>query len=134
MAGATFSEAGNFQINANGLADGIQLQGAVNPYVHDIDIEQPVNGMSATCSPETLRARRVTVHQATAIGFAVGATDSTWTDCLALGCAAQGWFRLRELLAGPDGGICRPADRPVRLGTTCRFPGMLRSPAPDGSR
>jgi hypothetical protein len=56
---------------------------------------QSVTGVGVASSAtggNTVQARNVTVHQAGGSGFNCQATDSTWTDCLALGCGAQGFF------------------------------------------
>jgi hypothetical protein len=75
--------------------DGILLAGATaDVRLEDLLIEA-VTGVGVATSAaggNTVHARNVTVQRAGGSGFNCQTTDSTWTDCLALGCGAQGFF------------------------------------------
>jgi hypothetical protein len=88
----------NLMIDGSSLpvtADGVQCYGGVNNVkLLDLNIRN-VTGIgvsSAGAAGTTMRAERVTVHQATASGFNCQMTDATWLDCLAEGGSAQGFY------------------------------------------
>jgi hypothetical protein len=75
--------------------DGILLSGATADVRLEDLLIQSVTGVGVASSAtggNTVHAKNVTVHQAGGSGFNCQTTDSTWTDCLALGCGAQGFF------------------------------------------
>jgi hypothetical protein len=75
--------------------DGILLSGTTADIRLEDLLIQSVTGVGVASSAtggNTVYAKNVTVHQAEGSGFNCQATDSTWTDCLALGCGAQGFF------------------------------------------
>jgi hypothetical protein len=75
--------------------DGILLSAATADVRLEDLLIQSVTGIGVASSAtggNTVNAKNVTVHQAGGSGFNCQATDSTWTDCLALGCGAQGFF------------------------------------------
>lgn len=75
--------------------DGILLSGTTADIRLEDLLVQSVTGVGIATSAtggNTVHARNVTVHQAGGSGFNCQTTDSTWTDCLALGCGAQGFF------------------------------------------
>jgi Pectate lyase superfamily protein len=72
--------------------DGIRLSGTTADVRLEDLLIQSVTGVGVASSAtggNTVHAKNVTVHQAGGSGFNCQATDSTWTDCLALGCGAQ---------------------------------------------
>jgi Right handed beta helix region len=75
--------------------DGILLSGTTTDVrLEDLLIDS-VTGIGIATSAtggNTVHARNVSVRQAGGSGFNCQVTDSTWTDCLALGCGAQGFF------------------------------------------
>jgi hypothetical protein len=75
--------------------DGILLSGETTDVRLEDLLIQSVTGVGVASSGtggSTVHAKNVTVHQAGGSGFNCQTTDSTWTDCLALGCGAQGFF------------------------------------------
>jgi Right handed beta helix region len=75
--------------------DGILLSGATTDVRLEDLLIQSVTGVGVASSAtggNTVHAKNVTVHQAGGSGFNCQTTDSTWTDCLAIGCGAQGFF------------------------------------------
>jgi hypothetical protein len=75
--------------------DGILLSGTTAGIRLEDLLIQSMTGIGIATSAtggNTVHARNVTVHQAGGSGFNCQTTDSTWTDCLALGCGAQGFF------------------------------------------
>lgn len=75
--------------------DGILLSGKTADVRLEDLLIQSMTGIGIATSGtggNTVHARNVTVHQAGGSGFNCQTTDSTWTDCLALGCGAQGFF------------------------------------------
>jgi hypothetical protein len=75
--------------------DGILLSGTTGDVRLEDLLIQSVTGIgiaSSATGGSTVHAKNVTVHQAGGSGFDCQTTDSTWTDCLALGCGAQGFF------------------------------------------
>jgi Pectate lyase superfamily protein len=72
--------------------DGILLSGATADVRLEDLLIQSVTGVgvaSSSTGGNTVHAKNVTVHQAGGSGFNCQTTDSTWTDCLALGCGGS---------------------------------------------
>jgi hypothetical protein len=70
----------------SGTTTGVRLEDLLIDSVTGIGVATSATGGS------TVHARNVTVRRAGGSGFNCQATDSTWTDCLALGCGTQGFF------------------------------------------
>jgi hypothetical protein len=75
--------------------DGILLSGTTADVRLEDLLIQSVTGIGVASSGNggnTVQAKNVAVHQAGGSGFNCQTTDSTWTDCLALGCGTHGFF------------------------------------------
>jgi Right handed beta helix region len=82
----TGAPAGTAGILVSGTTFSIRLEDLLVRNVPGIGVASSASGGN------TVRARNVTVQGAGGSGFNCQVTDSTWTDCEAHGCGAQGFY------------------------------------------